>query len=150
MSNIQIENPFFEFQIPNFCRRSIFWNLLIEYWKLQSNVYICTHNFCGYGEIGRHARLRIWCRKACRFESYYPHLINPLILVNQELKDFLFNISPVFPPYFPRNILLTEFQQASDESIDVYIRALESNGFVAKVCRSPGKGIDAACGQLAN
>jgi hypothetical protein len=28
----------------------------------------------GYGEIGRHARLRIWCRKACRFESYYPHL----------------------------------------------------------------------------
>ena len=27
----------------------------------------------GYGEIGRHARLRIWCRKACRFESYYPH-----------------------------------------------------------------------------
>lgn len=36
-------------------------------------MYICTHNFCGYGEIGRHARLRIWCRKACRFESYYPH-----------------------------------------------------------------------------
>jgi len=28
----------------------------------------------GYGEIGRHARLRIWCRKVCRFESYYPHL----------------------------------------------------------------------------
>ena len=30
-------------------------------------------NISGYGEIGRHARLRIWCRKACRFESYYPH-----------------------------------------------------------------------------
>ena len=100
----------------------------------------------GYGEIGRHARLRIWCRKACRFESYYPHLINPLILVNQELKDFLFNI----PPVFPLNILLTEFQQASDESIESYIRALESNGIVAKVRRSRGKDIDAACGQLAN
>jgi 23S rRNA (adenine2503-C2)-methyltransferase len=43
-----------------------------------------------------------------------------------------------------------EFQQASDESIDAYIRALESNGIVAKVRRSRGKDIDAACGQLAN
>jgi len=43
-----------------------------------------------------------------------------------------------------------EFQQASDESIDSYIRALEANGIVAKVRRSRGKDIDAACGQLAN
>jgi 23S rRNA (adenine2503-C2)-methyltransferase len=43
-----------------------------------------------------------------------------------------------------------EFQQASDESVDSYIRALESNGIVAKVRRSRGKDIDAACGQLAN
>lgn len=43
-----------------------------------------------------------------------------------------------------------EFQQASDESIDAYIRALESNGIVVKVRRSRGKDIDAACGQLAN
>ena len=43
-----------------------------------------------------------------------------------------------------------EFQQASDETIDAYIRALESNGIVAKVRRSRGKDIDAACGQLAN
>ena len=28
---------------------------------------------CGYGEIGRHARLRIWCREAWEFESLYPH-----------------------------------------------------------------------------
>lgn len=28
---------------------------------------------CGYGEIGRHARFRILCRKACRFKSCYPH-----------------------------------------------------------------------------
>ena len=25
---------------------------------------------CACGGIGRHARLRIWCREACRFESY--------------------------------------------------------------------------------
>ena len=43
-----------------------------------------------------------------------------------------------------------EFQQASDESINAYIKALESNGIVAKVRRSRGKDIDAACGQLAN
>ena len=27
----------------------------------------------GCGEIGRRARLRIWCRKACGFESLHPH-----------------------------------------------------------------------------
>jgi hypothetical protein len=41
--------------------------------KLGSYAYICSHNTCGYGEIGRHARLRIWCLTVCRFESYYPH-----------------------------------------------------------------------------
>ncbi len=43
-----------------------------------------------------------------------------------------------------------EFQQASDEAIDNYIKALEKNNIVAKVRRSRGKDIDAACGQLAN
>ncbi|OYU80470.1 MAG: 23S rRNA (adenine(2503)-C(2))-methyltransferase RlmN [Flavobacterium sp. BFFFF1] len=43
-----------------------------------------------------------------------------------------------------------EFQQASDESINAYIRALEAHDIVAKVRRSRGKDIDAACGQLAN
>jgi len=43
-----------------------------------------------------------------------------------------------------------EFQQASDESINDYIKALEWNNIVAKVRRSRGKDIDAACGQLAN
>ncbi|WP_298155357.1 23S rRNA (adenine(2503)-C(2))-methyltransferase RlmN [Flavobacterium sp.] len=43
-----------------------------------------------------------------------------------------------------------EFQQASDESINAYIKALESHDIVAKVRRSRGKDIDAACGQLAN
>lgn len=43
-----------------------------------------------------------------------------------------------------------EFQQASDEAIDMYIRKLEAADIVAKVRRSRGKDIDAACGQLAN
>ena len=43
-----------------------------------------------------------------------------------------------------------EFQQASSEAIDLYIKLLEKNGIVAKVRRSRGKDIDAACGQLAN
>lgn len=43
-----------------------------------------------------------------------------------------------------------EFQQATPEAIDAYIKALENAGIVAKVRRSRGKDIDAACGQLAN
>ena len=43
-----------------------------------------------------------------------------------------------------------EFRQASQESVDMYIRILEQNGIVAKVRKSRGQDIDAACGQLAN
>ncbi len=43
-----------------------------------------------------------------------------------------------------------DFQQASDQSINQYINSLENAGIVAKVRRSRGKDIDAACGQLAN
>lgn len=43
-----------------------------------------------------------------------------------------------------------EFRQASQESVDMYIRVLEQHGIVAKVRKSRGQDIDAACGQLAN
>ena len=43
-----------------------------------------------------------------------------------------------------------EFQQAAPQVIENYITALERNDIVAKVRRSRGKDIDAACGQLAN
>lgn len=43
-----------------------------------------------------------------------------------------------------------EFSQAAPEVIDHYISALNDAGIVAKVRRSRGKDIDAACGQLAN
>lgn len=42
------------------------------------------------------------------------------------------------------------FLQASAKVIDDYIFELEKNGIVAKVRKSRGKDIDAACGQLAN
>ncbi len=42
------------------------------------------------------------------------------------------------------------FQQASNEALEKYISTLEKNNIVAKVRRSRGKDIDAACGQLAN
>jgi len=43
-----------------------------------------------------------------------------------------------------------EFQQADPVVIEAYIKTLENYGIVAKVRRSRGKDIDAACGQLAN
>lgn len=63
-----------------------------------------------------------------------------------------------FCKYVPCKVNLIEynpiddgmFQQASNEAIEAYISALEKNNIVAKVRRSRGKDIDAACGQLAN
>ncbi|WP_439475044.1 23S rRNA (adenine(2503)-C(2))-methyltransferase RlmN [Algoriphagus formosus] len=43
-----------------------------------------------------------------------------------------------------------EFRQAKQEAVDLYVRILEQNGIVAKVRKSRGQDIDAACGQLAN
>jgi 23S rRNA (adenine2503-C2)-methyltransferase len=43
-----------------------------------------------------------------------------------------------------------EFRQASKESVEMYVRILEQNGIIAKVRKSRGQDIDAACGQLAN
>ncbi len=42
------------------------------------------------------------------------------------------------------------FQPAGKSVVDAYVRQLESNGIVAKVRKSRGDDIDAACGQLAN
>ncbi|RPA67374.1 23S rRNA (adenine(2503)-C(2))-methyltransferase RlmN [Cyclobacteriaceae bacterium YHN15] len=43
-----------------------------------------------------------------------------------------------------------EFRQASKEAVDLYVKILENEGIVAKVRKSRGQDIDAACGQLAN
>ena len=63
-----------------------------------------------------------------------------------------------FCKYVPCKVNLIEynpiddgiFQQASNEALEKYISTLEKNNIVAKVRRSRGKDIDAACGQLAN
>ena len=43
-----------------------------------------------------------------------------------------------------------EFKQASPKAIAMYQRTLDENGIVARIRKSRGKDIDAACGQLAN
>lgn len=43
-----------------------------------------------------------------------------------------------------------EFRQAKPEAVEMYVRILEQNGIIAKVRKSRGQDIDAACGQLAN
>lgn len=43
-----------------------------------------------------------------------------------------------------------EFQQASDDSLAMYMDLLERNGITTRIRKSRGKDIDAACGQLAN
>ena len=35
--------------------------------------FATLNNECACGVIGSHARLRIWCFTACRFESYQAH-----------------------------------------------------------------------------
>lgn len=44
----------------------------------------------------------------------------------------------------------TIFRKADEAKTDAFAAYLEKNGVVAKVRRSRGKDIDAACGQLAN
>ena len=43
-----------------------------------------------------------------------------------------------------------EFQQASEQALNMYMHLLESNGVTTRIRKSRGKDIDAACGQLAN
>ncbi|TFV93432.1 23S rRNA (adenine(2503)-C(2))-methyltransferase RlmN [Algoriphagus kandeliae] len=43
-----------------------------------------------------------------------------------------------------------EFRQAKQEAVDMYVQILEQQGIIAKVRKSRGQDIDAACGQLAN
>lgn len=69
-----------------------FYQNCFENWKLSVSLH---PQLRGYGEIGRHARLRIWCRKACRFESYYPHFKNPLIVILTFKGFFIFVFIPL-------------------------------------------------------
>ena len=47
---------------------------------------------CACGEIGIRARLRIWCRKTCRFESYQAHSFSTTPLLTMIKRGVLFFI----------------------------------------------------------
>ncbi|SDG69836.1 23S rRNA (adenine2503-C2)-methyltransferase [Flavobacterium omnivorum] len=97
--------------------------------------------------------LEYWYRKT-KSKISYEYVVWKDINDNKESIDALVK----FCKYVPCKVNLIEynpiddgeFQQASEESIDAYIQALEASGIVVKVRRSRGKDIDAACGQLAN
>ena len=97
--------------------------------------------------------LEYWYRKT-KSKISYEYVVWKGINDNKESIDALVK----FCKYVPCKVNLIEynpiddgeFQQASEESINAYISALEKSGIVVKVRRSRGKDIDAACGQLAN
>ncbi len=98
--------------------------------------------------------LQYWYAKT-KSKVTYEYVVWKDINDNKESIDALVK----FCKYVPCKVNLIEynpievegqFQQASDEAIDAYIAALAANNIVAKVRRSRGKDIDAACGQLAN
>ena len=97
--------------------------------------------------------LEYWYKKTkCKIS--YEYVVWKGINDNKESIDALVK----FCKYVPCKVNLIEynpiddgeFQQASEEAINAYIKALETSGIVVKVRRSRGKDIDAACGQLAN
>ena len=97
--------------------------------------------------------LEYWYRKT-KSKISYEYVIWKDINDNKTSIDALIK----FCKYVPCKVNLIEynpiddgeFQQASEESINAYISALQNAGIVVKVRRSRGKDIDAACGQLAN
>jgi 23S rRNA (adenine2503-C2)-methyltransferase len=97
--------------------------------------------------------LEYWYRKT-KSKISYEYVVWKDINDNQESIDALVK----FCKYVPCKVNLIEynpiddgeFQQASEEATNAYIKALEASGIVVKVRRSRGKDIDAACGQLAN
>ena len=97
--------------------------------------------------------LEYWYQKT-KSKITYEYVVWKGINDNQEAIDALVK----FCKYVPCKVNLIEynpiddgeFQQASDEAIDNYIKVLAKYDIVAKVRRSRGKDIDAACGQLAN
>ncbi|MBP6072059.1 MAG: 23S rRNA (adenine(2503)-C(2))-methyltransferase RlmN [Flavobacterium sp.] len=97
--------------------------------------------------------LEYWYQKT-KSKITYEYVIWKGINDNKQAVDALVK----FCKYVPCKVNLIEynpiddgeFQQASNEAIDLYIKTLTSNNIIAKVRRSRGKDIDAACGQLAN
>lgn len=97
--------------------------------------------------------LKYWYQKTKR-KVTYEYVIWDSINDNEEHARALAKFCKIIPSkvniiqYNP--IDEGEFRQASREAVEMYVRILENNGIVAKVRKSRGQDIDAACGQLAN
>jgi 23S rRNA (adenine2503-C2)-methyltransferase len=97
--------------------------------------------------------LDYWYRKT-KSKITYEYVVWKGINDNKQAVDALVK----FCKYVPCKVNLIEynpiddgeFQQSSDDAINLYITELSKHDIVAKVRRSRGKDIDAACGQLAN
>ncbi len=97
--------------------------------------------------------LEYWYRKT-KSKITYEYVVWKGINDTKEAIDALVK----FCKYVPCKVNLIEynaiddggFQQADNSVLEAYISALEKHNIVAKVRRSRGKDIDAACGQLAN
>lgn len=97
--------------------------------------------------------LRYWYRKTKR-KVTYEYVVWKGINDTEEHARALLN----FCRHIPCKVNLIEynpiddgeFQQASQEALDLYMDLLERNGITTRIRRSRGKDIDAACGQLAN
>lgn len=99
------------------------------------------------------AALEYWYEKTQR-QITYEYVVWKNINDSQKDIDALVK----FCKYVPCKVNIIEYnpiddgayQQASNQALDNYIKALEKNRIVVNVRRSRGKDIDAACGQLAN
>lgn len=75
---------------------------------------------------------------------------NDEIIDAKELADFCKHIPCKVNIIEYNPIDAGEFQQADPQKVDAFQKYLESRNVIAKIRRSRGKDIDAACGQLAN
>ncbi|HEY3406487.1 MAG TPA: 23S rRNA (adenine(2503)-C(2))-methyltransferase RlmN [Ohtaekwangia sp.] len=102
-------------------------------------------------ELGQ--SLRYWYEKTGR-KATYEYVVWKGINDSEEHAKALLKFCKIIPSkvnlieYNP--IDDGEFQQASEESLNMYMHLLESHGITTRIRKSRGKDIDAACGQLAN
>lgn len=102
-------------------------------------------------ELG--AALKYWYKKTKR-EVTYEYVVWEGVNDKKEDVEALVK----FCKLIPSKVNLIEyntfddvaFKQASSKAISMYQRMLDENGIIARIRKSRGKDIDAACGQLAN
>lgn len=76
---------------------------------------------CGCGVIGSRARLRIWCREACRFESYHPHTHTVFYRQKTTKTAILVGFLLLIPRHYEKRIhsLCINFRQSEQEESSV-------------------------------